>query len=72
MDSAVRQDVADRPEGPYRDSGKPLITGQLVKDGVGFEAIDPMVFTDLTQLAVSVHCYRRQNPRQSEWIDTLS
>ncbi|MDU4545074.1 MAG: hypothetical protein E6Y55_28980, partial [Klebsiella michiganensis] len=32
----------------------------------------PMVFTDLTQLAVSVHCYRRQNPRQSEWIDTLS
>ena len=34
--------------------------------------LDPMVFTDLTQLAVSVHCYRRQNPRQSEWIDTLS
>lgn len=38
--------VADRPEGPYKDSGKPLITGQLVKDGVGFEAIDPMVFID--------------------------
>ncbi|MFN3674385.1 MAG: family 43 glycosylhydrolase [Sphingomonas pseudosanguinis] len=33
--------VADRPEGPYRDSGHPLITG-----GDGFEAIDPMVFTD--------------------------
>lgn len=33
--------VADRPGGPYRDSGKPLITG-----GNGFEAIDPMVFTD--------------------------
>lgn len=34
--------------------------------------LDPMVFTDLVQLSVSVHCYRRQNPRQSEWIDTLS
>ncbi len=33
--------VAERPEGPYRDSGKPLVTG-----GNGFEAIDPMVFTD--------------------------
>lgn len=33
--------VADRPEGPYVDSGKPLVTG-----GTGFEAIDPMVFTD--------------------------
>ncbi len=31
----------DRPEGPFRDSGKPLLTG-----GNGFEAIDPMVFTD--------------------------
>ncbi|KAA9001097.1 sugar diacid utilization regulator [Affinibrenneria salicis] len=34
--------------------------------------LDPMVFTDLVQLSVSVHCYRRQCPRQSEWIDTLS
>ena len=33
--------VADRPEGPYKDSGKPLLTG-----GNGFEAIDPMVFVD--------------------------
>lgn len=33
--------VADRPEGPYVDSGKPLLTG-----GDGFEAIDPMVFRD--------------------------
>lgn len=33
--------VADRPEGPYVDSGKPLLTG-----GNGFEAIDPMVFSD--------------------------
>jgi GH43 family beta-xylosidase len=33
--------VGDRPEGPFRDSGKPLLTG-----GDGFEAIDPMVFTD--------------------------
>ena len=33
--------VADRPGGPYRDSGRPLVTG-----GRGFEAIDPMVFTD--------------------------
>lgn len=33
--------VADRPEGPYRDMGRPLVTG-----GQGFEAIDPMVFAD--------------------------
>ncbi|VXC35390.1 family 43 glycosylhydrolase [Sphingomonas sp. 8AM] len=33
--------VADRPAGPYRDSGQPLVTG-----GPGFEAIDPMVFVD--------------------------
>jgi beta-xylosidase len=33
--------VADRPQGPYRDSGRPLVTG-----GNGFEAIDPMVFVD--------------------------
>ena len=31
--------VADRTQGPYRDSGRPLVTG-----GHGFEAIDPMVF----------------------------
>lgn len=30
-----------RPEGPFTDSGKPLLTG-----GRGFEAIDPMVFRD--------------------------
>lgn len=33
--------VGDRPNGPFVDSGKPLVTG----DG-GFEAIDPMVFVD--------------------------
>ncbi|GFE76006.1 family 43 glycosylhydrolase [Novosphingobium sp. TCA1] len=33
--------VADKPEGPYQDVGKPLLTG-----GNGFEAIDPMVFID--------------------------
>ena len=33
--------VADKPAGPYVDSGKPLLTG-----GRGFEAIDPMVFVD--------------------------
>jgi beta-xylosidase len=38
--------VADRPEGPYRDSGRPLVTGELVRNGVGFEAIDPMVYVD--------------------------
>lgn len=38
--------VADRPEGPYRDSGRPLVTGELVREGRGFEAIDPMVFVD--------------------------
>jgi beta-xylosidase len=33
--------VADQPEGPYRDSGKPLLIG-----GNGFEAIDAMAFRD--------------------------
>ena len=33
--------VSDRPGGPFRDSGRPLLTG-----GHGFEAIDPMVFVD--------------------------
>jgi beta-xylosidase len=33
--------VGDSPAGPFRDSGKPLLTG-----GNGFEAIDPMVFAD--------------------------
>jgi beta-xylosidase len=39
--------VSGKPEGPYRDSGRPLITGG--KDANGeFEAIDPMVFHDRT------------------------
>lgn len=33
--------VADRPEGPFRDSGRPLLVGDAT-----FEAIDPMVFRD--------------------------
>jgi beta-xylosidase len=33
--------VSDRPGGPFRDTGRPLLTG-----GQGFEAIDPMVFVD--------------------------
>ncbi|MDP1026652.1 family 43 glycosylhydrolase [Sphingomonas sp. KR1UV-12] len=33
--------VADRPQGPYTDIGRPLVTG-----GNGFEAIDPMAFID--------------------------
>ncbi len=33
--------VGDAPQGPFRDSGKPLLTG-----GNGFEAIDPMAFED--------------------------
>lgn len=33
--------VGDGPAGPFHDSGRPLLTG-----GDGFEAIDPMVFTD--------------------------
>ena len=37
--------VADRPQGPYRDSGKPLVTGGAYAGG-GYEAIDPMVFVD--------------------------
>jgi beta-xylosidase len=38
--------VADRPEGPYRDSGRPLVSGVLAENGQEFEAIDPMVFVD--------------------------
>lgn len=33
--------VGSSPAGPFKDSGKPLLTG-----GNGFEAIDPMVFKD--------------------------
>lgn len=33
--------TGDSPSGPFRDSGRPLLTG-----GNGFEAIDPMVFKD--------------------------
>jgi GH43 family beta-xylosidase len=33
--------VGDSPDGPFKDSGKPLLTGRE-----GFEAIDPMVFRD--------------------------
>lgn len=33
--------VGEGPVGPFRDSGQPLLTG-----GDGFEAIDPMAFTD--------------------------
>lgn len=33
--------LGDNPAGPFRDSGKPVLTGKK-----GFEAIDPMVFSD--------------------------
>ena len=33
--------IGTSPAGPFTDSGKPLLTG-----GQGFEAIDPMVFTE--------------------------
>lgn len=33
--------IGNKPAGPFKDSGAPLLTG-----GDGFEAIDPMVFTD--------------------------
>ena len=33
--------IAERPEGPFRDMGQPLLTG-----GTGFENIDPMRFVD--------------------------
>jgi hypothetical protein len=39
--SRVGVAVADTPLGPFKDSGQPLVTG-----GNGFEAIDPMAFTD--------------------------
>lgn len=41
LPSRIGVAVGDNPAGPFRDSGKPLLTG-----GNGFEAIDPMVFTD--------------------------
>ena len=39
--SRVGVAVADTPAGPFKDSGQALVTG-----GNGFEAIDPMTFTD--------------------------
>src|SRR5688572_28756287 len=35
--------TGDSPAGPFKDSGRPLLIG-----GNGFEAIDPMAFTDPT------------------------
>ena len=40
--SSVGAAVGDAPWGPFRDIGRPLVTGALGE----FEAIDPMVFTD--------------------------
>jgi beta-xylosidase len=37
--------VADAPQGPYHDSGHPLVTGGRQANGE-FEAIDPMAFVD--------------------------
>ncbi|TCL03388.1 CdaR family transcriptional regulator [Sodalis ligni] len=34
--------------------------------------LDPMLFMDLVQLSVSVYCYRKMQPRQSIWVDSLS
>lgn len=34
--------------------------------------LDPMVFTDLVQLSVSVHCYLRQYPRKNEPKESLN
>lgn len=42
--------VAERPEGPFADSGKPLLMG-----GKGYEAIDPMVFQDPKSGAVYLY-----------------
>ncbi|MCE5185582.1 MAG: family 43 glycosylhydrolase [Planctomycetaceae bacterium] len=39
--SRIGAAVGEYPQGPFIDSGKPLLTG-----GDGFEAIDPMAFTD--------------------------
>lgn len=39
--SRIGAAVADNPAGPFKDSGAPLVMG-----GNGFEAIDPMAFTD--------------------------
>jgi len=43
--------VADRPGGPFRDIGHPLLTG-----GNGFEAIDPMVFVDPKSHVPYLYC----------------
>ncbi|MGG4624654.1 CdaR family transcriptional regulator [Serratia odorifera] len=34
--------------------------------------LDPMVFMDLIQLSVSIHCYRKHQPKQSPWIAGVS
>jgi beta-xylosidase len=39
--SRIGVGVGEQPGGPFRDSGRPLLSG-----GHGFEAIDPMVFAD--------------------------
>jgi beta-xylosidase len=43
--------VADQPQGPFVDSGKPLVTG-----GAGFEAIDAMVFGDPATGKTYLYC----------------
>jgi beta-xylosidase len=43
--------VSDKPDGPFVDSGKPLVTG-----GNGFEAIDPMVFADAVSGKTYLYC----------------
>ncbi len=46
--SSIGVAVADKPEGPYKDYGEPILTKELCKEnGVGMgQAIDPSVFTD--------------------------
>lgn len=43
--------TADSPAGPFKDSGKALLTG-----GNGFEAIDPMAFTDPKSGKTYLYC----------------
>lgn len=43
--------TSSSPSGPFKDSGKPLITG-----GNGFEAIDPMVFIDPRDKKARLYC----------------
>lgn len=60
--------VGDSPAGPFKDSGKALFTG-----GDGFEAIDPMVFTDPKSGASILYAGGSAGAKLRAWVldDTM-